>query len=66
MLKSLFELSFFTKKRPRKSKFVKNFKKPLFLTGRSYEYHFRPVLRHLSELSKKCSFATLVNKSTEL
>ena len=32
----------------------------LFLTGWLYGYHFGPVLRHLSVLFNKCSFATLV------
>ena len=48
-------------KRPSKSKFVQNFKEPLFVIGKSHGYHFWPVLRHLSVLSKKCSFSALVN-----
>ena len=66
MLKSVFELSYFKSKRPVKKHFFQNFKGPLFLTGWLYEYHFWRVLRHLSGLCKKYSFATLVNKRQKL
>ena len=44
-----------------KTDFFQNFKGPLFFNGWLHGCQFRPALRHLSVLSKKCSFATLVN-----
>ena len=62
ILRLVFELSYFTRKKPVKNKIFSNFKgPPLFFNGWLNGCQFRPILRHLSVLSKKCSFATLVN-----
>ena len=50
-----------TGKSTEKEHFYQNFKGLLFLTGWSYGYHFWQVMKHLSVLSKKHSFATVVN-----
>ena len=65
MLKSIFPLYYFTGNRPGKS-FFYNFRGPLLLTGWSYGNGFWSVLIHLSVLSKKCSFANLVNTMRNL
>ena len=60
MLKSVFELSYLTRKMTI-SNFFQNFKELLFPTEWSYEHDFWLAMRHLSVFSKKCSFATLIN-----
>ena len=60
LLKSLFELSYFTRKTSVKINFFQKSKGPLLLTEWLYEYHFWSVL-HISVFSKKYMFSTLVN-----
>ena len=61
MLKSVFEISYFTKKTSVKNFCFSKFQRPDISYRWLCGYRFWLVLRHLNVLSRKCSFGTLVN-----